>query len=77
MFYNALGITLQFILKKKDNTGTDLIIITGTDPMINTRTDNIVNPPNPHPLRDNTSGFLVTFFAKKVTSNNNNYIKTK
>ena len=61
----SLGITAQFILKKKRNTGTDPIINTGTDPMINTRTDNIVNPPNPHPLRDNTSGFLVTFFPQK------------
>ena len=48
MFYNALGITAQFILKKKDNTGTDLIINTGTDLIIitgNDYIDNTVNPP--------------------------------
>ena len=43
MFYNALGITPQFILKKKDNTGTDPIINTGTDLMINTGIDYINN----------------------------------
>ena len=67
MFYNALGITPQFILKKKDNTGTDLIINTGTDLIIitgNDYIDNTVSPPSALIL----IVFLVTFFfSKKVT----------
>ena len=38
---------MQFILKIKDNTGTDLIINTGTDLIIIATNDYIVNPANP------------------------------
>ena len=64
---NALENNYKFIPKKKDNTGTDLIINTGTDLVIitgNDYIDNTVSPPSALIL----IVFLVTFFfSKKVT----------
>ena len=55
---------MQFILKIKDNTGTDLIINTGTDLIIITGNDYIDNTANPS-ASINTFSFLVIFFSKK------------
>jgi len=64
MFYNALGITAQFILKKKDNTGTDLIINTGTDPIIIIGID-YINNAGTNPSRALYFWFFGYLFSQK------------